>query len=129
MTHEGKPDAAALQTLRSLLEQLGVTPEHLLSEVNSAQAVAPTFDEYVPQVANAVSPGTRRVYRSYWQRICRCWGQRQIVCRPEGRGYQLVTCYGCLGVGEVPQPAHERPGARRGAVPESIVRRLPDAGG
>ena len=58
-----------------------------------------------------------------------CWGQRQIVCRPEGRGYELVTCYGCLGVGEVPQPARERPAPRPGVVPGSIVRRLPDAGG
>src|SRR5690349_5834111 len=39
----------------------------------------PTFDEYVPHVAGAVSPGTRRAYSSYWQRVCRCWGQRRIT--------------------------------------------------
>jgi integrase/recombinase XerC len=32
----------------------------------------------VPRVAEAVSPGTRRVYSSYWQRICRRWGSRSI---------------------------------------------------
>jgi hypothetical protein len=57
-----------------------------------------------------------------------CWGQRRIVCRPEGRGYELVTCYGCLGVGDVPQPVHETRTPCR-VVPESGVRRVPDAGG
>jgi integrase len=40
--------------------------------------MAPTFDEYVPQVARAVSAGTRRVYSSYWDRITRRWGTRPI---------------------------------------------------
>ena len=39
----------------------------------------PTFDEYVWQVAEAISPGTRRVYGSYWQRICQHWGTRRIT--------------------------------------------------
>jgi len=56
-----------------------------------------------------------------------CWGQRRIVCRPEGRGYELVTCYGCLGVGEVVQAARETCAPPAGAVPGSGVRRPPDA--
>jgi hypothetical protein len=52
---------AQLETLRSLLKQLGVTPEQLLADSTPAAVVVPTFDEYVWQVAEAVSPGTRRV--------------------------------------------------------------------
>lgn len=63
-----------------------------------------------------------------WAPCPTCWGQRRIVCRPEGRGYELVTCYGCLGVGEVPQPAREIPAPRARALPGSAVARLPDVG-
>ncbi|MFY1692795.1 hypothetical protein [Plantactinospora sp. WMMB782] len=70
---------AALETLRSLLKQLGITPEQLLAETTAAPVAVPTFDEYVWQVADAVSPGTRRVYHSYWQRICQHWGARRIT--------------------------------------------------
>jgi integrase/recombinase XerC len=74
----GTVDPRQLETLRSLLKQLGVAPEQLLGGT-SAVTTAPTFDEYVPRVAAAVSPGTRRVYSSYWRRICRHWGARPIV--------------------------------------------------
>lgn len=36
-----------------------------------------------------------------WEPCGICWGQRRIVCRPKGEGYRAVTCYGCLGLGEV----------------------------
>ncbi len=68
-----------LETLRNLLKQLGVTPEQLLTDTTAASVAVPTFDEYVWQVAEAVSPGTRRVYSSYWQRICQHWGSRRIT--------------------------------------------------
>ena len=58
------PQTAQLETLRSLLKQLGITPDQLLADPTAARTAAPTFDEYVPQVAQAVSPGTRRVYQS-----------------------------------------------------------------
>jgi integrase/recombinase XerC len=70
---------AQLETLRSLLKQLGVTPEQLLTDTTAAPVAVPTFDEYVWQVAQAVSPGTRRVYSSYWHRICQHWGTRRIT--------------------------------------------------
>ena len=38
----------------------------------------PTFAEYVPVVAAAVSPGTRRAYGSYWNRILEHWGTRRL---------------------------------------------------
>jgi hypothetical protein len=37
---------------------------------------APTSAEYIPGVAEAVSPGTRRVYGSYWNRLLEHWGER-----------------------------------------------------
>jgi integrase/recombinase XerC len=79
MTDHRDQRAAALKTLRSLLQQLDITPEQLLTEPGPVMATVPTFDEYVPQVADAVTPGTRRVYTSYWQRVCRHWGQRRIT--------------------------------------------------
>jgi integrase/recombinase XerC len=48
------------------------------SDYAAGRAAVPTFDEYVPQVAQAVSAGTHRVYCSYWERICRHWGSRPI---------------------------------------------------
>jgi len=72
------PQAAQLETLRSLLQQLGVTPDQLRTDTATASAAVPTFDEYIPQVAQAVSPGTRRVYSSYWDRITLHWGHRRI---------------------------------------------------
>jgi integrase/recombinase XerC len=70
---------AQLETLRSLLKQLGITPEQLLTETTAASVAVPTFEEYVGQIAEAVSPGTRRVYGSYWRRICHHWGKRRIT--------------------------------------------------
>ncbi len=69
---------AQLETLRNLLQQLGVQPEQLLADPTTPPVVIPTFDEYVWQVAEAVSPGTKRVYHSYWRRICHHWGTRRL---------------------------------------------------
>ncbi|MEV6228010.1 hypothetical protein AB0L88_09065 [Saccharopolyspora shandongensis] len=44
----------------------------------STRPLAPTFAEYIPKVADAVSPGTRRVYSSYWKRVEAQWGQRRL---------------------------------------------------
>ena len=38
----------------------------------------PTFAEYVPVVAGAVSAGTRRAYGSYWNRVVEQWGERRL---------------------------------------------------
>jgi integrase/recombinase XerC len=82
MTRATDQRAARLETLRTLLNQLGLTPEQLLADTTTTMAAsvaAPTFDEYVWQVAEAVSPGTRRVYHSYWLRVCQRWGTRRIT--------------------------------------------------
>jgi len=62
---------------RLLLARLGLSPADLLAEPRS-RPTAPTFAEYVPVVAGAVSEGTRRVYGSYWNRIVDQWGQRRL---------------------------------------------------
>lgn len=67
--------------------------------------------------------------RMVWAPCPTCWGQRRIMCRPEGRGYELVACFGCLGVGEVLQPARDVPAPRAaGAARGSAVPRFPDVG-
>jgi len=73
------PQTAQLETLRSLLKQLGVNPDQLLAGTTPARTAVPTFNEYVPQVAQAVSLGTRRVYSSYSERITVRWGHRPII--------------------------------------------------
>src|SRR6266540_4649380 len=56
---------------------MGISPADLL-EVRPARPPAPTFAEYVPVVAAAVSAGTRRAYGSYWNRVVHAWGDRRI---------------------------------------------------
>ncbi|MDQ1729903.1 MAG: integrase/recombinase XerD [Pseudonocardiales bacterium] len=68
---------AELEAARLLLDRMGVCPADLL-QVRPTRALAPTFAEYVPVVAAAVSPGTRRAYGSYWNRVVRAWGDRRI---------------------------------------------------
>jgi hypothetical protein len=56
---------------------MGISPGDLL-DVAPSRPAAPTFAEYVPVVAAAMSPGTRRVYGSYWNRVVQAWGERRI---------------------------------------------------
>lgn len=65
-----------LQAARLMLARLGVTPEQLLATPTGGPV--PTFVEYLPRVAEAVSEATRRVYGSYWERILHAWGDRPI---------------------------------------------------
>src|SRR2546421_5791207 len=60
-----------------MLDRMGISPADLL-DVAPARPSAPTFAQYVPVVAAAVSPGTRRVYGSYWKRIVDAWADRRI---------------------------------------------------
>jgi integrase len=73
-TIDARPELAAA---RLLLERMGISPAELL-EVRAARPPVPTFAEYVPVVAAAVSAGTRRAYGSYWNRVVRAWGERRI---------------------------------------------------
>lgn len=71
------PETAELEAARLLLTRMGVRPEDLLA-TPAEPAPTPTFAEYIPTVAQAVSVGTRRVYRSYWNRIAEHWGHRRL---------------------------------------------------
>jgi site-specific recombinase XerC len=70
------PAPPELEAARVLLARLGITPELLVRA--SAPAAMPTFDDYIARVEQAVSDGTRRAYRSYWQRIRAAWGERRL---------------------------------------------------
>lgn len=73
-TAAGRPE---LEAARLLLERMGISPADLLG-VQPTRPPAPTFAEYVPVVAAAVSAGTRRAYGSYWKRVVQAWGGRRI---------------------------------------------------
>jgi hypothetical protein len=66
-----------LETARTLLERLGITPEDLVAAPVERPPM-PTFAEYVPIVAATVTPGTLRTYGSYWDRILARWGNRRL---------------------------------------------------
>lgn len=65
---------AELDAARLLLERIGVTPSDLL-QAAPARPVAPTFAEYVPVVAAAVSEASRRMYGTYWNRVLGALGR------------------------------------------------------
>ncbi|GAA5154798.1 hypothetical protein GCM10023321_27230 [Pseudonocardia eucalypti] len=68
---------AEIEAARMLLERMGVSPEQLLGAPLERPRV-PTFAEFIPTVAATVSPGTRRVYSSYWNRILDQWAERHL---------------------------------------------------
>ena len=68
---------AVVEAALVLLERMGLTPADLAATSQSRPEV-PTFAEYVPVVAAAVSTGTRRAYGSYWNRVIEHWGARRL---------------------------------------------------
>jgi len=73
----GAPDPAVAAAAMLVLERMGLTPADLMS-APAAQPAAPTFAEYIPVIAALVSPGCRRAYGSYWNRVTEHWGSRGI---------------------------------------------------
>jgi integrase/recombinase XerC len=70
---------AELEAARLLLDRLGIRPEQLVGAEGPAAAKAvPSIRHYLDQVADAVSPATRRVYEPYWRRVAEEWGDRPI---------------------------------------------------
>lgn len=67
------PSQAELDAAHLLLARMGISPGDLFTAA-VAKPPAPTFAAYIPVVAQAVSPGTRRVYGSYWNRLLEHWG-------------------------------------------------------
>ncbi|AHH97583.1 tyrosine-type recombinase/integrase [Kutzneria albida] len=70
------PAPAQIQAAKQLLASMGITPEDLAA--TTVTSTAPTFAEYVPVVAGAVSSGALRTYGSYWNRVVERWGPRRI---------------------------------------------------
>ncbi|GIF77736.1 tyrosine-type recombinase/integrase [Asanoa siamensis] len=68
---------ADLAAARLLLERMGISLDELTAGTATDRAL-PTFAEYVPVVAAAVSPGTRKAYSSYWKRVVEHWGDRRL---------------------------------------------------
>ncbi|MHA4951548.1 tyrosine-type recombinase/integrase [Micromonospora saelicesensis] len=68
---------AELDAARLLLARMGISPAELL-DAAVARPPSPTFAEYVPVVAAAVTAGTRRAYGSYWKRVVEHWGHRRL---------------------------------------------------
>ncbi|MEU4482347.1 hypothetical protein AB0F68_30420 [Micromonospora sp. NPDC023966] len=60
---------------RALLDHLGLTVAGLTDTTSRA---VPTVAEYLPDVVAAASPGTRRSYRSYWNRMAATLGDRRV---------------------------------------------------
>jgi site-specific recombinase XerC len=67
-----------IEAARILLEKMGLSPTDLLA-ASGPLLEAPAFAEYIPRVSRAVSPGTRRVYGTYWNRVIQAWGPRPIT--------------------------------------------------
>ncbi len=65
-----------LDVARVVLDRLGLDPSTLVTTVQDT--IAPTFAEYIPIVAAAVSSGTRQTYTPYWNRILAHWGHLRL---------------------------------------------------
>jgi integrase/recombinase XerC len=74
----GGADRELVAAARMLLARMNVDPADLMTDPADRPPV-PTFDEYIPQVEDAVSPGTAKTYGSYWNRIRVKWGSRSLL--------------------------------------------------
>ncbi|MGW0504068.1 tyrosine-type recombinase/integrase [Micromonospora sp. NPDC003241] len=68
---------AEIEAARLLLARLGVSPEQLINLAMMPKSI-PTFDEYIDRVSRSVSPGSLRVYGSYWNKVRDAWGSRRL---------------------------------------------------
>ncbi|MGI5185355.1 tyrosine-type recombinase/integrase [Dactylosporangium sp. CA-152071] len=68
---------ADIEAARMLLARLGVSPTDLMQAAPERREV-PTFTEYLPVVRAAVTAGTSRAYKTYWNRIEQQWGERRM---------------------------------------------------
>ncbi|UKD57079.1 site-specific integrase [Amycolatopsis sp. FU40] len=70
---------AALAAANLVIDKLGVSAEQLLSGTMTSPCPAPTFADYIPRVARAVSPGARRTYQPYWNLLLQVRPDRPIT--------------------------------------------------
>jgi hypothetical protein len=69
---------AAIEQLLAVAQAAGVTPEQLAARLlRPVHAECPTVAKYLPSVENAVTPGARKTYRTYWLRfVAQCGTSR-----------------------------------------------------
>jgi integrase/recombinase XerC len=80
MTNPNSPagsQQAAVDAALVVLKSMGLSLDDLTAAPRDRAAV-PTFADYVPVVAAAVTDGTRRAYGSYWNRVVDHWGARRL---------------------------------------------------
>lgn len=63
-----RPRTPELEAVQALLASMGISPADL-ADPPPGPRDAPDFATYISRVAGAVSPGTRRVYGSYWDKV------------------------------------------------------------
>ena len=86
----GTSQRAVVEAALVLLERMGLSPADLTAVPQNRLAV-PTFAEYVPVVSATVTPGTRRAYGSYWNRVVEHWGIRRLDEPTPSEIRQLMT--------------------------------------
>jgi integrase/recombinase XerC len=69
---------------------MGLSPADLTAAPQERPQL-PTFAEYVPVVSATVTPGTRRAYGSYWNRVIEHWGARRLDEPTPSEIRQLMT--------------------------------------
>ena len=74
---QGASQQAVIEAALVLLARMGLSPADLAA-VPQPRTPMPTFAEYVPVVSAIVTPGTRRAYGSYWDRVVEHWGDRRL---------------------------------------------------
>ncbi|MFG1926862.1 tyrosine-type recombinase/integrase [Cryptosporangium sp. NPDC048952] len=57
---------------------MGISAEQLLGAPAVPGAAIPDFAEYIDRVSTVVTPGTRKVYTPYWNKIRAAWGHRKL---------------------------------------------------
>jgi len=75
----GASQQAVVEAALVLLERMGLSPADLVAMPRD-RAVVPTFAEYVPVVSAAVTPGTRRAYRSSGTRSSSTGAPGALTC-------------------------------------------------
>jgi hypothetical protein len=69
---------AAVDAALPILERMGLSPGDLTAAAVRQRPPVPTFADYVPVVAAAVTAGTFKAYGSYWNRVTEQWGTRRL---------------------------------------------------
>ncbi|MFR9780539.1 tyrosine-type recombinase/integrase [Micromonospora sp. MS34] len=70
-------DPSCIVNARQMLAHLGLTPADLDAPPDPSRRM-PTLAEYLPRVEAAASPGTRRTYGTYWNRMAAALGHLRL---------------------------------------------------